>query len=709
MHSITLNTNQSELIQRPLDSKIFLEGPAGSGKTTTGVERMLYLIETGIPGDSILIILPQRTLGKPYQQALNTLNYSSGGIPTLVTVGGLAQRQVSLFWPLIAQEARFGQPRNQPNFLTLETAQYYMARLVKPLLKEGYFDSVVIDRNRLFSQIIDSLNKAAVVGFPLTEIGDRLKRAWSGEPGQLRVYDDVQTCASLFRQFCLEHNLLDFSLQLEVFIKHLWPKPWCRDYLSHAYHHLIVDNLEEDTPIAHDLMRDWLPNYDSALLIYDQDAGYRQFLGADPESAYTLSELCQERMVFDQSFITSEPIHALEICLGSKLRKKPPPQTITSPALAMAFEFHRFYPDMLDWVALEISKLVIEERFSPGEIVVLAPFLSDSLRFAVTNRLQNLNIPTRSHRPSRSLREEPATLCLLTLAALAHPQWNIHPNIFDVAYALMQAVYGLDLVRAQMLSEIVYRTQDGIPVLSGFDQIIPETQERITYRLGERYEHLRQWLCNYANDGHDELDIFLVSFFGEILSQPGYGFHANYDAGRVTANLVESVRKFRRVVASNLSEAGISPGKEYIQMVQEGVIAAQYINSWQTQEEDAVLVAPAHTFLMNNQPVQVQFWLDIGNRSWSERLDQPLTHPYVLSRHWPESAVWTDIEEYETSQDNLYRLVTGLIRRCGQRIYLGLSSLGEQGYEQRGPLLRAFQRLLQDHAVNFPLNNQGVG
>ncbi|NIN64482.1 MAG: hypothetical protein GTO63_07225, partial [Anaerolineae bacterium] len=72
-------------------------------------------------------------------------------------------------------------------------AQYFMARIVRPLLDQGYFDSVTIDRNRLYSQILDDLNKAAVVGFLHTEIGERLKAAWAGEEREKRIYDEAQT------------------------------------------------------------------------------------------------------------------------------------------------------------------------------------------------------------------------------------------------------------------------------------------------------------------------------------------------------------------------------------------------------------------------------------------------------------------------------------------------------------------------------------
>ena len=350
---------------------------------------------------------------------------------------------------------------------------------------------------------------------------------------------------------------------------------------------------------------------------------------------------------------------------------------------------------MLDWVAERIAGLVFDQQVPPGEIVVLAPFLSDALRFSLTNRLAGLGVPARSHRPSRALREEPAAECLLTLAAIAHPSWGILPTRFDLAYALIQAIDGMDLVRAQLLSEIVYRIQEGRPTLGSFDHLAPEMQARITYLLGGRYEELRAWIEAYRRGPVEEIDHFLSRLFGEVLSQDGYGFHRDFDAGEVAANLVESARKFRWVAAESLAEDGKPVGQEYVEMVQDGVVAAQYLRSWQVQAEEAVLLAPAYTFLMANRPVDYQFWLDIGGRGWFERLYQPLTHPYVLSREWPARAAWTDVEEYTSGQETLQRLSLGLIRRCRRKVYLGLSELSEQGYEHKGPLLQAMQRVLR--------------
>ncbi len=364
---------------------------------------------------------------------------------------------------------------------------------------------------------------------------------------------------------------------------------------------------------------------------------------------------------------------------------------------------------MLDWVAAEIAGLVHDQGVPPGEIAVLAPFLTGALRFSLTNRLANLGVPVRSHRPSRALREEPATGCLLTLAALCHPEWRQFPTGADVAYALMQAIEAMDLVRAHLLAEIVYRIRDGVPALLPFDEIEPEMQERITFVLGGRYEGLRSWVSAHTarqrrSGGRPaELDHFLSRLFGELLSQPGYGFHADYDAGEITANLIESVRKFRQVMIREPVDAGdaapavggTSLGQEYVEMVRDGVVAAQYIRSWERQPEDAVLLAPAYTFLMNNRPVDHQFWLDVGSTGWWERLNQPLTHPYVLSRRWSPDTKWTDAAEVAARKEALAALVMGLVHRCRRQIHLGLSELSEQGSEQRGPLLQAIQTVLR--------------
>ena len=125
------------------------------------------------------------------------------------------------------------------------------------------------------------------------------------------------------------------------------------------------------------------------------------------------------------------------------------------------------------------------------------------------------------------------------------------------------------------------------------------------------------------------------------------------------------------------------------------MIAAQYIQSWDSDFSDAVLLSPAYTFLMSNRPVDIQFWLDIGSPSWYQRLDQPLTHPYVLSRGWEPGEQWDSEDELAASYQSLKRLSLGLLNRCRKKVYLGMSELDVRGYENRGLLIRIIQNILQ--------------
>jgi hypothetical protein len=703
MRSKQLSTEQCRIIETPIEGSIFLEGHAGTGKTTTGVERTLHLLTNGVRADSILVMTPQRTLAQPYYVALQETQLPAGDQVVVLTLGGLARRMIELFWPLVAEPSGFSHPDRPPTFLTLETAQYHLANVIQSYLDRGFFEGLSIPRKRLYSQILDNLNKSAVVGFPYTEIGDRLKKAWIGEVNQIRFFEEAQVCAHAFRQACYENNLLDFSLQIEIFHQDLWHLPLFRDYLADQFNHLIVDNLEEDTPVAHDVLREWLPEMASALMIYDSGGGYRRFLGADPEGGRLIKERCDRKFKFRHSFVISPVLNELDRELRKHLIQKPTKSKADIRSV-LHIEYHRYHPQMLDWIGEEIHRLVDAESVPPGEIVVLAPFMKDALRFSLMQCLTRLGIPSYSQRPSRELREEPVARCLLTFAILAHPQWDLQIKPLDVIQALTIAIHDLDAIRAQLLAKILCRWKDGVPRFEPFEQVMPAMQARITKVYGERYDELRRWLEVYRRGPEIALDHFFQRLFGEILSQNGYGFYDEFKAAEVASKLIESARKFRWMFETTPTTKEDSAGKEYLRVVEEGLSAAIYIQDLDRTQPNAVLLAPAYTFLMANRPVDYQFWLDVGGHGWWERLYQPLTHPYVLSRSWPYGAPWTDADEYRTRQEGLYALVSGLIHRCRCGIFLGLSEISESGFEQRGPLLRAFQQILL-RLPNFSLQD----
>lgn len=694
MNPPKLTQQQRTLLESPFSDKVYITGPASSGKTTAGVARMLQMAGNGIPARSILVLVPQRSLGIPYAKAIQDPEFPAGGQPTVLTLGGMAQRMIALFWPMIAKTNQFGHPNQSPQFLTLESAQYFMARVVQPYLQRGYFENITLDPNRLYSQILDNLNKSAVVGFPLGQIGDRLKNAWVGSKTQWLVYDQAQECALRFREYCLQNNLLDFSLQFELFTKQLWNTLLCREYLVKNYRHLIYDNIEEDVPVAHDLIADWLPRLDSALLIQDDEGGYRSFLGADPRSAQELAETLPEKMIFKGSLVAGTQVDQFRLEITRSLRERGPSDSnVHSWKDAFAVQSFRFYPEMLDWTVQQAGQL-LQNGVRPDEICVLSPFLSDSLRFSLVERFTRAGIPAKTFRPSRSLKDEPVVRALLCLARLAYPAWHLQPGREDVCQAFAQLLEGADLVRANLIAQTLYQPGKPEGPFAPFSSLVAEMQTRITFALGEKYSQLRNWMVEFRANPVNELDIFLSRIFGEVLSQPGSKLYQNLEAASVTARLVESARKFRQSIMAENIPLQVPVGKEYLTLLENGLIAAQSIVGWKQQlENNAVLISPAFTFLMSNQPVRYQFWLDIGSHGWWSRLDQPLTQPFVLNRQWKPDDKWTEAFEFAVNQENLEHLVSGLLHRCRDGVFLEISGMNEQGNEERGELVRAVQSL----------------
>ena len=692
-----LSEQQLRVVNAPPQGQLFIDGPAGSGKTTAAVGHLNFLLQSGILPQSILVLTPQRSLANPYRSVIQSADFPAGSDMTALTLGGLSQRMISLFWPMLGANTGFNNPTQPPQFLTLETAQYYLAQIIFPLLQKGYFESITIDPNRIFSQVLDNLNKAAVVGFNLDEIAPRLIAAWSGDAKQSVVYEQVQECALRFRQFCFEHNLLDYSLQIELFKKHLWPSTLCQTYLKKTYRHLIFDNIEEDVPVAHDILNSWLPSFVSALVIQDSAGGFRTFMGADHISAQSFSTLRQQRITFSGSFVQSPPVHYFENQLTYAISEH---KTLKSESSefrsAFSVQPFRFFPQALDWIVAEINRLNFEEKVPLNQIVVLTPFLSDSLRFSIGQRLENKGLPYSTFRPSRSLQDEPAVKAMITLAKLAHPNWGMKPTRHDLRYALMQIIPEADLIRADLVSQILFSPNNTGHQLGSFSQIRAEMQERITFSVGNKFDSLREWLENASIVNNEELDTFLSRIFGELLSQPQFAFHKNFEAASVISRLCESSHKFRTAVTTASLPEDLILGKEYIQMVEQGVLSAQYLRNWEEQsDQESVLVAPAFSFLMRNRSVAVQFWLDIGSTSWWARLDQPLTQPYVLSRNWKPSQKWTGRNDLEVNQETLLRVTRGLLRRCSSHVNLVSVGLNESGNEERGALLVAIQTVLR--------------
>lgn len=669
---------------------VFLRGAASTGKTTAGLCRLNGILARSSPGigESVLVLVPQRSLGFPYQEFIQRKRSLSTDQVSIQTMSSIIRRTVDLFWPIFSDVGLFRHPFEKPRFLTLETSQYTMAQIVNPMIDQGRFSTVSLPLYRLCSQLIDNLNKSALVGFPHTEIGTRLSSAWIGDAPRQRVFEDVQEAVNKFRDICLSHNLVDFSLQVELFTKYLWQNQSFQKYIRNLYQHLIYDNCEEDPPFVHKCILDWLPSFKSSLVIFDEKGGFRSFLGADPDSALRLASICEKTVETHENLINTSGMVDLSNCLANLSGCLPNPELIGS-TVVFPKERIRFFPDMLSNLTENLALLIENEQVDPSEIAIISPFISDSLQFSLQQKLLEHAIPLAVQKPSMPLAQNATVRTLIALAKFAHPGWQLETDFHLAASTLNYAVRDLDLVRAHLLLGGLKPDQLSLKLLPNFVGL----EDRVPEDLIKKYDRLREWLASI--DEQEPLDHFFSRLFGEVLSQPGFGFHEDTQAGVTTAMLMESYRKFSLAFRSDSPSHHSNFGCAFIASLDEGLIPAMYLAEWEKQDSDAILFAPVTSFLMRNQPIRFQFWLNIGSKGWYERLEQPLTHPIVLSRQWTRGRQWTADEELAYNNRNMEKVVQGLLARCRERIFLYTSDTNEAGVEERGQMLTLWQNFLR--------------
>jgi len=75
MTELKLTDSQLQISSKSRDGKVFLTGLAGSGKTTAALQWIRNLAEQSIPLDSLLILVPQRSLAAGYYDLISSAEF----------------------------------------------------------------------------------------------------------------------------------------------------------------------------------------------------------------------------------------------------------------------------------------------------------------------------------------------------------------------------------------------------------------------------------------------------------------------------------------------------------------------------------------------------------------------------------------------------------------------------------------------------------
>ncbi len=690
----SLTATQQAAIAAP--GSLFLQGQAGSGKTTALLHRLARLLQEGESPYSILILLAEaadrRRIHIFLQQQLD--DGDSDGLHHLhaTTFTYLAREMVQQFWPLIARPAGFERPFQPPRYIHYDMAQLLMWRIVGDMLNEGAFAGITMRPQQIVSQALDNLNRAALNRLSLDDAAQRQLQSAAGEPDAARHIRDAMRAAQTFRAHCRRHSLIDVSLAVRVFDTQLLQHPEFHRYFRERFRHLLVDNVEEQTAAGQQFVASLLDVVQSAAIVHDHGGGYKQLLSAHPGGAAAFGELCRQSLTFEQQFVSSTPLvhlaNAVENRLLSAAQREAPLTVEQAPRAILDVAQGRYRHEMAQNAVQRLADVLMRFSIAPQDAAIITPGLDGALRYTLAAALRREGLPFSLLRRRSSPRDEPLVRAWLTLLALAHPEWQRPPPAYDVAEALSLTIAGLDPARATLLTEALYEPSAG--VMAEPAALDAQLVERAGEQQVEALQQLLAWL-----EAHSRLPLpdFLQQLTTALQSPPAFQDH---EAAPLAAWLTGlATRLLESAPAMELEDAA-ARGRALLAAVDEGLVTTDPPEMSEPPLQRGVLVTTIHGYLLSQETSRVQLWFDVSSPTWWDIPQQPLSNPFVLAPDWPAGRAWTLADAYQRRNEMLSHIIRGLAVRCRDGVILSAGTLDQRGQRQDSPLWRALQPLIDD-------------
>ncbi len=647
--------------------KVMFKGPSGSGKTTALLKK--YQKAASKEGtDSILVLVKNAAAVGQWRKKLKI---EVMGPLSIYTYFGFVQNQITGFWP----EIEVGLPGEEqtiiPSYMNVETSHYVMTKFVeKNRQYRDLFDTITATSTRIAVQLIDNLNQAAMNCLKFKEMEQRLLK-WAGDDREKQlVFNEAIDIMKIFREFCINNRILDYSLMIDLFNKYLFSSDQYLDSLLSEYKYIFVDDLEKTVPSAQKLILKFTNEGKKSFTAYNPEAGINRFFGGNPELAAERFFPLYDIVKMKKNYTCSEEARNLAESLYSKVFEEE--KTEENDGFIKGIIETDFRGNMLVKTAKKVNEL-IKKGTETDQIVIIAPNIDKVLEFTLNyyleekgNRLLNLS-------DSKRLVDIPFAQALITLTLLCNSDWNI-----DITYSSLQQTLHLlldiDPLTGSYLADKIMANNLEFPSI-----------DEISFPIDfKKYNFLKQWLQKNSQQNLD-LDVFFQTVFGQLLT-PLSPSREDIQACR---QMIDSVTKFRKVVQSFKEIEEEEIGKHFIDMIYSGTLAAEVLYN-QNQNRNRVILTTPYNFIYSSiEKVKYIFWLDISSKDWLRGIGKELTNPYIFAPDW--SGNWDDETDQEIRKKQLLNYLQCILSRSTSGLYLADSYLNSHGWEQEGQLYEWIQ------------------
>jgi hypothetical protein len=625
---------------------------------------------------------------------------TSGKFPVRAkTPLGFFQDEVILFWPLLIQSLKLN--AQFPVRLRPETEQELATKLWREQLDTEILRLAGMNEYRLVRRILDLLQLAAYSG----EKCDRISQILTSGLEDSTVNLEPEFMASLlldWRDWCLNKGLLTYGIISELYNHHLLPNEYYQQHLAKRYQAVLADDVDDYPAIAGNLFEFLLNQGAVGAFSYNPEGAVRLGLGADPKYLEKLAGRCQVETLI------SPPRESLAIDLATQMVElaTDPSVMLSLPETVQSIQTTS-RAQLLRQTAQVIVDAIASGEVQAEEVAVIAPGLDAIARYTLIEILNKQNILVEPLNDQRPLISSPPIRALLTMLALVYPGLGRLVDRDAVAEMLVvlsrrqkpadnasELSTDIDPVRAGLIADYCFEPHPERPNLLPVTAF--ERWDRIGYVATTAYSEILHWIEKQRSQQEQRLIPSPISLL--YLAIQDFLCKDNnppYEQLAALRELLETAQHYweinTRLQQTQSKLPPLTPVEstiaEFIQLLRRGTITANpYPLRPIGQVRKAITLATIFQYRSSRRFHRWHFWLDASSPLWAKGGAATLYGAPLFLQHRLGSP-WRAEDEKLAEEQRLQRILTDLLSRVSEKVYLCHSDLAVNGQDQLGPLL----------------------
>jgi hypothetical protein len=675
--------------------KTWITGDAGAGKTTHLVETFTHWWkhQKSSSGErqsqwmppAIIFAVNRSTRHHLTQQLTRAI---AGESPIVVkTPLGFMEEEVNLFSPLWWEKLNL-----TPKFplrLRSETEQDLAMKLWHQAWPQTLIPNARAEA-RIVRTTLDILQLAAASGTPLEDIpallASRLSEEEKATFGDEEIFSFMGELIWQWRDWCLDRGLLTYGLIYYLYGQVLLPDATYREHLQRRYRAIFADDVDDYPAIAHDLASLFLQENTTAVFTFNPNGKVRLGLNADPDTWEKLAHHCQHISLSPPPSSSGE--YPPEITDQVSHLIQDPSSGLQLPSCIQHLQTIS-RSQLLRKAAETIIQAIKQGKVASEEVAIIAPGLDEIARYTLIKLFTQHSIPIYPLNEQRPLISSSLVRALFTLACFVYPDLGRLIETNAVAEMLVvlteHSSHSIDPVRAGLIADYCYQADPSVPRLLDI-KTFPRW-DRIGYQAEIAYNQLRHWIEQQKNQQTKEKPNNLVGFFNQGIQQFLWKGNNLSVADLVSLReLTETTQHYWEVQRRIQDGTAISQSdqiQDFIQLLRQGTITANPhpLTSLQSSFPQGITLANIFQYRSQRMSHPWQLWLDVGSPLWEKQGAANLFASSVFLRN----------SSSEEEEEHLQRLITDLLNRAQEKVYLGHSDLAVNGTEQTGILLSLIQ------------------